>query len=436
MGDDLDALLISLALFVLGATLAAIEASLLAMPEARLRAIRDERGDPGGLIERYLRDPDRVLTRLLAGRVFAPLMAMALATRTLLSEGAAWWHIALVLPSLAFFSGILDLLAVTLGRGRARHIAPRALLWSRPLLLVLAPVALPMQALGAWARRRVGERASDDAPAVTEREVEYVVEQAESAGAVDPVSSEMLHNVFEVKSLTARDVMVPRTKMVAIEAQTSVAEALRRFNEEGHSRVPVFREQVDHPIGTLHAKDLYRHAVQRADGAAPGEGTVEGFARRPPFLVSDTQPALSVLRDMQSKRAHLAIVVDEYGSVVGLVTLEDILEEIVGDIQDEHDSAEQDLEDLGEGRWLASAAMPVSALEEALAVDFPDREDYASLGGFLAAHAGRVPVVGTAVEWGGYRFVVREGDKRRATKVEIVRAAKPRAAEPEAEASA
>lgn len=422
MGDDLTALLFALALFLLGAILAAIEASLLATPEARMRAIRDERGDPGGLIARYLASPARVLTRLLAGRVFSPLLAMALAVRTLLTRDAAWWQVALAALGLAFFYGALNLLAVTFGRGRAWVIAPRALFWSRPLLLLLAPVAMPLQRVGAWAAARLGEHRPLDLPTVTEREVEYVVEQAESAGAVDPLSREMLHNVFEVRSLSARDVMIPRTQMVAIELGTSVAEALRRLNEEGHSRVPVFREQVDNPVGTLYAKDLYRYAVQRADGVPDATPeTIEPFVRKPAFLVSDTQPALSVLRDMQSRRAHLSVVVDEYGSVVGLVTLEDILEEIVGDIQDEHDSAEQDFEPLGEDRWIASATMPVSTLEEHLAVSFPEREDYASLGGFLAARAGKVPEVGTVVVWEGFRFIVREGDKRRATKVEIVR---------------
>jgi CBS domain containing-hemolysin-like protein len=423
MGDDHTALLTALALFLLGATLAAIEASLLAVPDARMRAIRDEQGDPAGLIDRYLDDPARVLTRLLAGRVFAPLMAMALATRTLLSQTAAWWQIALVLVSVALFYALLNLLAVTFGRGRAARIAPRALFWSRPLLLLFAPVALPMQRVGLWAARQLREGGAADDSQVTEREVEYVVEQAQSAGTVDPMSSAMLQNVFDVKSQSARDVMVPRTQIVALEQNTSIAEALRRFNEEGHSRVPVFREQIDNVVGTLHAKDLYRHAVQRADGATGGgaEVTLEDLVRKPPFLVSDTQPALSVLRDMQQRQAHLAVVVDEYGSVVGLVTLEDILEEIVGDIQDEHDSAEQEFEALGEDRWIASAAMPVSTLEERLSVNFPEREDYASLGGFLAAHAGRVPVVGTVVVWAGFRFIVREGDKRRATKVEILR---------------
>lgn len=421
MGDDLTALLIALCLFLLGAALASIEASLLATPEARMRALRDERGDPGGRIASYLADPTRVLTRLLAGRVFAPLLAMALATRTLLTATSAWWHILLVASAVAFFYGLLNLLAVTLGRGRAWDVAPRGLFWCRPLLVIFAPVAFALQRFGAWATRGLRDGGTIEAPPVTEREVEYVVEAAQSAGTVDPVSSAMLANVFEVKTLSARDVMVPRTRVVALEMSTTVAEALRRLNEEGHSRVPVFREQIDNVIGTLHAKDLYRYAVQRADGGGEAVDSIESLARRPAFLVSDMQPALSVLRDMQQRKTHLAVVVDEFGSVVGVVTLEDILEEIVGDIQDEDDSAETEFEPLDDDRWLASAAMPVSALEDRLSVTFPDRDDYASLGGFLAARAGRVPEVGTVVVWEGFRFIVREGDKRRATKVEIVR---------------
>lgn len=421
MGDDHTALLMALTLFVLGAVLASIEAALLATSEARMRAIRDEQGDRGGRIAAYLTDPSWVLTRLLVGRVFAPLVAMALATRALLSFDSRWWQIALVTAALSFFYGLLNFLTVNFGRARAWHIAPRGLYWARPALLVFAPIALLLQRIGDFVGLGVREDGSKESPPVTEREVEYVVEQAESAGTVDPVSSAMLHNVFEVKTLTARDVMIPRTRVIALEMNTTVPEALRRLNEEGHSRVPVFREQIDNIIGTLHAKDLYRHAVQRADGAGEPIECIEPIARKPGFLVSDTQPALSVLRDMQQRRAHLAVVVDEFGGVVGVISLEDILEEIVGDIQDEDDSAESEFESLAEDRWLVSAAIPVSSLEERLSVTFPEREDYASLGGFLAARAGRVPEVGTVVVWEGFRFIVREGDKRRATKVEVLR---------------
>lgn len=423
MGDDITALLIALCLFLLGAVLASIEASLLATPEARMRALRDERGDPGGRITAYLADPTRVLTRLLAGRVFAPLIAMAIATRTLLTATSAWWHIVLVASAVAFFYGLLNLLAVTLGRGRAWDVAPRGLFWCRPLLLIFAPVAFALQRFGAWATRGLRDGGTIEAPPVSEREVEYVVEAAQSAGTVDPVSSAMLANVFEVKTLSARDVMVPRTRVVALEMGTSVAEALRRLNEEGHSRVPVFREQIDNVIGTLHAKDLYRYAVQRADGGGEVVDSVEALARRPAFLVSDMQPALSVLRDMQQRKTHLAVVVDEFGAMVGLITLEDVLEELVGEIEDEHDerNVEAEFAEIAAGRFMAAAAIPIETLGERLDVEFPPDGDYASLGGFLAARAGKVPEVGAVVLWEGLRFIIREGDKRRVTKVEIVR---------------
>jgi CBS domain containing-hemolysin-like protein len=145
--------------------------------------------------------------------------------------------------------------------------------------------------------------------------------------------------------------------------------------------------------------------------------------RRPPLYVTDAQPVLSVLREMQARRMHIAMVVDEFGALVGLVTLEDVLEELVGEIEDEHDdrNPEADFVEVAEGRYLASAAMPIENLERKLEVDFPDEGDYASLGGFLAARAGKVPEVGTVVVWEGLRFIVREGDKRKATRVEIVR---------------
>nr|MBK7069966.1 CBS domain-containing protein [Deltaproteobacteria bacterium] len=140
------------------------------------------------------------------------------------------------------------------------------------------------------------------------------------------------------------------------------------------------------------------------------------------IMVSDTQPVTSVLRELQLKRMHLAMVVDEFGAILGLVTLEDILEELVGDIRDEHDEqVDTDVVEIAPGRYLVSAAMAVSDLSERLSVRFPEDGDYTTLGGFLSARAGKVPSVGTVVLWDSLRFVVREGDKRRATKVEVVR---------------
>ena len=291
----------------------------------------------------------------------------------------------------------------------------------------LDPFAAPLAAVGALVSSRLRDRKTLEPPPLTEKEVEYVVEEAQSAGAVDPLSSRMLQNVFEIKNRTARDIMVPRTRIVALEVNTPLDAAVRRLSEEAHSRVPVYRGQIDNVVGVLIAKDLFRVATERLSMTAPADTqpppTIDALMRRPVLFVTDTQPVLTALRDMQSKRTHLAVVVDEFGAMVGLITLEDVLEELVGEIEDEHDerNVEAEFAEIAAGRFMAAAAIPIETLGERLDVEFPPDGDYASLGGFLAARAGKVPEVGAVVLWEGLRFIIREGDKRRVTKVEIVR---------------
>lgn len=402
------------------------DGTLTSLPEARLQAMRDELGGAAARrIGRYLDDPARILTSLLAFRVTTLFTAAVLATNALAGGREVFWKLATIVAVLSFGYGAFAALFATIGRTRGHVLAPAALAFARPIELLIRPIAVPLIWIGNAIEARLALHSHSEPPQVTEREVEYVVEQAEESGALDPKRGQMLQNVLELKDLTARDVMVPRTAMHAIEAQTSFDRALAIVTEEGHSRVPVFRGQIDNVIGVLHVKDLFR--VARPGGVdghsvpPPPEYVIESLARKPAFFVAETQSALAVLRDLQARRTHMAIVVDEFGAVAGLVTLEDILERLVGDIQDEHDSEESQLLDQGNGRYLAAAAISLRKLGDQLAVEFPDAEAYASLGGFLADRAGKVPAVGTVVEWNGLTFTVREGDARHATKVEIVR---------------
>jgi putative hemolysin len=411
---------------VLGALMAALEASLMALPEARIRALRDELGPSGELLERYLADPSRTLSRLLAGRVVAPIAATVLVVPLFIERGDPWWVLGPVVLAVSLVYGVMVEVGVSVGRSRARRIAPRALAWMRPVALLLAPLAAPMERLGKWVASRLAERSSTEPPPVTEKELEYVVEAAQSVGAINPVRARVLQNVFGMKDRVARDIMVPRTRIVALDVGTSLGEAVRRLSDEGHSRVPIYRGKIDDVVGVLITKDLFRVATARHStppGSPLGEGTVEAIMRRPALYVTDAQPVLSVLREMQGRRMHIAMVVDEFGALVGIVTLEDVLEELVGEIEDEHDdrAPEADFEEVSAGRYFASAAIPIEGLGQKLDVEFPAEGDYASLGGFLAARAGKVPEVGTVVVWEGLRFIVREGDKRKATRVEIVR---------------
>ncbi len=409
---------------LLGSFVAGVEGAAMSLPEARLRALRDELGDRRGKhVNRYLEQPSKVLARLLAFRVTALIVASILAANALLPARSPWWQVLGLSLGVSMIYGAVAEVLTTIGRTRGRSLIAIGLTLTRPIEVFIKPVAAPLVWLGQFIEKRTRLRNSDENTAlITQREVEYVVEQAEHTGALDAKRGQMMQNVLELKDVTAKDVMIPRTKMNALDVSTDPERALQVVTEEGHSRIPVFRGQVDNVVGVLHVKDLYR-AVQkaRAAGSDSTDITIEALARKPPFLVTASQSALTVLRDMQARRTHMAMVVDEFGSVIGLVTLEDILEELVGDIQDEHDTDDPPFVDYGDGRFLASAAIATSELSEHLGVEFPEAENYASLGGFLAERAGKIPSVGTVVTWNAFTFTVREGDARHATKVEIQR---------------
>jgi CBS domain containing-hemolysin-like protein len=179
----------------------------------------------------------------------------------------------------------------------------------------------------------------------------------------------------------------------------------------------VFRETLDNVVGLLYAKDLF--AVVRDN--AIGSTELKDLLRTPVLFVAESQPAASVLREMRARRLHLAIVSDEFGGTAGLVTLEDILEEIVGEIHDEYDAeAEAQIEDLGDGRFVADAAIPLADLAARIGRDLPADGDFESLGGLLVHRAGRVPAVGSTITLNGIKLIVREADETRVVKVEIV----------------
>jgi CBS domain containing-hemolysin-like protein len=212
--------------------------------------------------------------------------------------------------------------------------------------------------------------------------------------------------------------MIPRTEIVAFEIETEFEEVLAQIIEHGHSRYPVYRKSIDQVEGVLYGKDLFR--AFRDDHGLDGIRLAD-LVRRPSLFVPEGQKIGTVLREMQSRHFHMAVVTDEFGGVAGLVTLEDIVEEIVGEIQDEHDEEEPMIRPLGGGRYEAKASMSVYDLAEFLGEPLHhDSGDFDSLGGLVVQLAGRVPAEGESVRAGRVELCVREADDRRGTKVEIV----------------
>jgi CBS domain containing-hemolysin-like protein len=313
--------------------------------------------------------------------------------------------------------GTLAEIGITLARSRADDFAVRVLPFLRPFELLVLPLAAPLSALGKRAARWLKPEGPRDAR-LTETEVEWVVSEGQKHGSLGQEPAEMIRNVLELKDLVARDVMVPRTRICAIEVTTPLPEVLRFVASEGHSRFPVYRDQVDNVIGLLYAKDLFRLLKDEKVQATTPLGDL---IRTPVNFVPEMQGVSSVLREMRARRLHMAVVIDEFGGVSGIVTLEDILEVIVGEIRDEYDTEEAPIQDLGDGRLLADAAVSVHDLSAYLGAEIPENGDYESLGGLLIQHAGKVPAVGARIEAFDLSFIVRDADEKRVAKVEIIR---------------
>jgi CBS domain containing-hemolysin-like protein len=272
----------------------------------------------------------------------------------------------------------------------------------------------PLQSLINWLRQLRGARNGETS---LRDELEELIEEHSDAEPIDPHERRLLGNILKLHELTAADVMVPRVDIIALAIDTPFPEAAKQMVENGHSRVPVYNETLDDVVGMVHIKDLLPYAV---DGrTAP----LTSLARKVLF-VAPSMPALDLLLQMRLSRVHMALVVDEFGGTDGLITIEDVIEEIVGEIEDEHDDADQPkLIERPDGTLIAEARTPIAALQERISVPLlpPDQEeDVDTLGGLVFTLAGRVPTRGEIIRHpAGFEFEVLDADPRRLKRVRV-----------------
>jgi CBS domain containing-hemolysin-like protein len=403
---------------IAGAIFTALSAGLEALGEVRLRAVAEAGGPLATLARRVLDHGPEIRSRLLVARVGCLTVAAALAavleTPRFPAFGGAAAVVAVAL-AYAMFAQAASAIAVR----RPPEELLRAYRLLRPFELLMAPIVTPLVLIDRMVGRLLPPpRESAYAERLTELAVEQLLEQGEEEGSIAEEQAQLLWNVLEFKNTVAREIMVPRTQIVAFEIETEFEEVLAQIIEHGHSRYPVYRKTIDQVEGVLYAKDLFR--AFRDDLHLDGI-RLEDLVRRPSLFVPEGQKIGTVLREMQSRHFHMAIVTDEFGGVAGLVTLEDIVEEIVGEIQDEHDEEEPMIRPLDDGHFEANASISVYDLAEFLGEPLHhDTGDFDSLGGLVVQLAGRVPAPGECVRAGRFDLCVLEADDRRVTKVEIV----------------
>ncbi|MGH7302993.1 MAG: hemolysin family protein [Candidatus Rokuibacteriota bacterium] len=262
--------------------------------------------------------------------------------------------------------------------------------------------------------RLLGQEKAQESPFISEEEVKYLVREGAAKGVFEKVEEELVHNAFEFADTTVREIMVPRMNIQGLEINTPPDGILKRAAEIGRSRIPVYRESVEHTVGVVTVKDLFRLAAE-------GKPIVLSEIMRAPLFVPESARISAVLRDSQRHRQYLALVVDEYGGVVGLVTIEDVLEEIVGEIREEGESTPSYLTRLADNTYVVDATAPVRDVREVLGLAIPDSPDYTTIAGFVMRTLQSVPTPGASVSIGGHVWTVVDMEGPRITKVKVQR---------------
>ncbi|MGH3598021.1 MAG: hemolysin family protein, partial [Mycobacterium sp.] len=386
-------LLGAIALIGLGGLFAATDAAISTVSLARVHElVRDKR--PGAVrLAKLMADRPRYINLVVLLRISCEITATVLLVAFLYGELEwEWGRLAGAAIMVVTVFVVIGVGPRTLGRQNAYSISLVAALPLQVISVLLAPLSRLLVVLGNVLTPGRGFR---NGPFASEIELREVVDLAQQRGVVAADERRMIQSVFELGDTPAREVMLPRTEMIWIESAKSAGQAASLAVRSGHSRIPVIGENVDDVVGVVYLKDLVQQTYYSTNG---GRDTTVAQLMRPAVFVPDSKPLDALLREMQRNRNHMALLVDEYGAIAGLVTIEDVLEEIVGEIADEYDEAEiAPVEELGDNRFRVSARLPIEDVGELYGVEFDDNLDVDTVGGLLALELGRVPLPGAEV---------------------------------------
>jgi magnesium and cobalt exporter, CNNM family len=417
------------ALIVANGFFSAAEISIVAVRKSRLAQLIAEKRPGASILAALKEDPGRFLATVQIGLTVVSSMASAVGGAAavgslapsikrmappMLAEWADFLALSITVAVISFFTLVVGELAP---KGLAlRHSERLACLTARPISS-LSWLAAPLVKLLTFSTEAVlrlfGQGARAEEVFVSEEEVKHMVREGARHGIFDEAERQLIHSVFEFTDTSVREVMVPRAEVHAVDAATPLTDILNALVDTGFSRMPVFQGDLDHVIGLVHIKDLLREA-QKAEPA--GLTAI----MHPAFFVPDSMQISDLLRELQSRRTHMAIVVNEFGTVIGLVTIEDLLEEIVGEIRDEFDTdEEQPVQELADGSLLVDGSFALDDLRARYGLPFEENPDYHTIAGFVLARLKRFPKGGEAITENGFKMTVVVLDGRRLRKIRI-----------------
>lgn len=406
-----------------------MELTYAVLTNVRRNALREraEQGDASARrILRLTEDPSRLyitaqIFLMLVKFAIAAIATVDLADPLIAAQASAngriiaeLGYLAVLLPTALVTYLFGDLIPSALGNTYADELAPLVAPPMRVFSVALFPLVRVFISLSDTVSRITGGEEMDKA--VTEEEIMTLVEDGQKGGAIEDEEREMIYSVLQFGETLAREVMVPRLDLTAVDANTSLSDVVQVLIETGHSRIPVYDEDIDNIKGLLYAKDLLKLWGDGVSATRKARDVI-----RPAYFVPETKRADVLFKELQEKKIHLAVIVDEYGGTAGIVTIEDLIEEIVGDIQDEYDfNEEAEFTLVGEKAYVVDGGMNLGDVNELLDIDLPTDEND-SIGGYVYSQLGHVPEVGETINTPTLHMRVDEVENRRIRKVYIAR---------------
>jgi len=411
MGSSYLQIVILIILLALLAFFSGAETALMSLSKIRVRHMVEEKIKGADLVEKLIQSPSKLLGTILVGSTVINISASALATALAIDLFGS--------RGVGIATGIMTVMVLVFGEITPKSLAAQnsenfSLKVIKPILFTVAllkPVVVVVTYITNIFIRLLGGKASKDRPFITEEELKTMVDVSEEEGVLEIEEKEMIFNVFEFGDLKVKEVMVQRTDVVAVDVEVSFNEIIEVFKEEQFSRIVVYEESVDEVVGILNVKDLFfLEEKENFD--------IRKYMREP-FFTFEFKNVAELLREMKKARVHMSIVLDEYGGTAGIVTIEDMIEEIVGEIEDEYDELEQEIRVIKEDEYMVEGGTRIETVNEMIGINI-ESEDFDSIGGFIIGLLGRIPEDKEVIEYNGIRFTIESIEKNRIKKIRII----------------
>ncbi|KUO74608.1 MAG: hemolysin [Clostridia bacterium BRH_c25] len=428
-GDLWTQMLVIFLLIGLNAFFAASEMAIVSVRQTRIKPLIDEGNKAAILVSRFLEEPSKLLATIQIGITFAGFLASAIGAQTLsksltvllaglnipiISGSAAWISTFVVTSVIALFTLVLgELVPKRMALSQSDKIALKVAGPINFLSKVTSPAVKFLTVSTNLIVKLLGGQVTATGDQITEEEIRLMINVGEEKGIFQETETEMINSIFEFDDTVAKEVMTPRTDIIAVSSEASLEEILDVIVEENFSRIPVYEESIDNIIGILYVKDLFSMIKRKMEWEVSLKSIIRSV-----YFVPEYKKIDELFKEMQKSKTHIAVVIDEYGGTAGLITIEDLLEEIVGNIFDEYDDVVLDYEKIDDNTYIISGMLDIDDVNDILDTNIPE-EEFDTISGMLLSHSGKMPEVGDEVDMGNIYFRIEEVDDKRISKIRI-----------------